>query len=96
MKVDKVLKSLVLIITAVMLVVKLCGWADISWLKVFSVAIVYILFYMLGALYLLWYNSPKVRQMRKKAEEEAMHEMLQGALKSASKKIKERENNENI
>lgn len=96
MKVDKVLKSLVLIITAIMLVVKLCGWADISWLKVFSVAIVYILFYMLGALYLLWYNSPKVRQMREKAEKEAVNKMLQGALKSASEKIKERENNENI
>ena len=96
MKVDKVLKSLVLIITAIMLVVKLCGRADISWLKVFSVAIVYILFYMLGALYLLWYNSPKVRQMREKAEKEAVNKMLQGALKSASEKIKERENNENI
>jgi len=96
MKVDKVLKAIVLIITAVMLVVKLCGWADISWLKVFSVAIVYILFYMLGALYLLWYNSPKVKKIREDAEKEAVNEMLQGALKSASEKIKERENNENI
>ena len=93
MKVDKVLKGIVLLITAVMLVVKLCGWADISWLKVFSVAIVYILYYMLGALYLLWYNSPKVRQIRKQAEKEAVNEMLQGALKAASKKIKEKENN---
>ena len=93
MKVDKVLKGIVLLITAVMLVVKLCGWADISWLKVFSVAIVYILFCMLGALYLLWYNSPKVRQIRKQAEKEAVNEMLQGALKAASKKIKEKENN---
>lgn len=96
MKVDKVLKGIVLLITAVMLVVKLCGWADISWLKVFSVAIVYILFYMLGALYLLWYNSPKVRQIRKQAEKEAVNEMLQGALKAASKKIKEKENNGQI
>lgn len=96
MKVDKVLKGIVLLITAVMLVVKLCGWADISWLKVFSVAIVYILYYMLGALYLLWYNSPKVRQIRKQAEKEAVNEMLQGALKAASKKIKEKENNGQI
>lgn len=96
MKVDKVLKSIVLLITAVMLVIKLCGWADISWLKVFSVAIVYILFYMLGALYLLWYNSPKVRQIRKQAEKEAMHECLQNSLKAAQENIKrkqqEREN----
>jgi uncharacterized protein involved in response to NO len=96
MKVDKVLKGIVLLITAVMLVIKLCGWADISWLKVFSVAIVYILFYMLGVLYLLWYNSPKVKKIREDAEKEAMHEMLQNAVQSASKKIKERENNENI
>ena len=96
MKVAKALKGIVLIITAIMLVAKLCGWADISWLKVFSVAIVYVLFCMLGALYLLWYNSPKVRQTREQAEKEAIHEMLQDALKSASKKIKDRENNENI
>ena len=55
MKVDKVLKGIVLLITAVMLVAKLCGWADIGWLKVFSVAIVYAVFYALGALYLWWY-----------------------------------------
>ena len=47
MKVDKVLKGIVLLITAVMLVAKLCGWADIGWLKVFSVAIVYAVFYAL-------------------------------------------------
>jgi hypothetical protein len=96
MKVDKVLKCLVLLITAVMLVIKLCGWADISWLKVFSVAIVYAVFYVLGALYLLWYNSPKVRQIRKQAEKDAMHECLQNSLKSAQERIKlmqqEREN----
>ena len=96
MKVDKVLKSIVLLITAVMLVIKLCGWADISWLKVFSVAIVYILFYMLGALYLLWYNSPKVKKIREDAEKEAMHECLQNSLKAAQENIKrkqqEREN----
>ena len=91
MKVDKVLKCLVLLITAVMLVAKLCGWADISWLKVFSVAIVYILFYMLGALYLLWYNSPKVRKIRKQAEEEAMHECLQNSLKAAQESIKRKQ-----
>jgi hypothetical protein len=51
---------------------------------------------MLGALYLLWYNSPKVRQIRKQAEKEAVNEMLQGALKAASKKIKEKENNGQI
>ena len=93
MKVDKVLKSLVLIITAVLLIVKLCGWADISWLKVFSVAIVYAVFYILGFLYLLWYNSPKIVEKRKKAEEEAMHEMLQNSLKQARENINKRNNN---
>ena len=96
MKVDKVLTSLVLLITAVMLVAKLCGWADIGWLKVFSVAIVYCFFYGLGALYHRWWNSPKVRQIRKQAEEEAMHECLQNSLKAAQENIKrkqqEREN----
>lgn len=96
MKVDKVLKGIVLLITAVMLVAKLCGWADIGWLKVFSVAIVYAVFYALGALYLLWYNSPKVRQIRKQAEEDAMHECLQNSLKAAQERIKlmQQENNE--
>ena len=96
MKVDKVLKGIVLLITAVMLVAKLCGWADIGWLKVFSVAIVYAVFYVLGALYLLWYNSPKVVEKRKQAEKDAMHECLQNSLKSAQERIKlmqqEREN----
>jgi hypothetical protein len=98
MKVDKVLKCLVLLITAVMLVVKLCGWADIGWLKVFSVAIVYAVFYVLGALYLLWYNSPKVVEKRKKAEKETMDECVKNSLKSAHERIKlmqqEQENKE--
>lgn len=96
MKVDKVLKGIVLLITAVMLVAKLCGWADIGWLKVFSVAIVYAVFYALGALYLLWYNSPKVRQIRKQAEEEAIDECVKNSLKAAQESIKrkQQENNE--
>lgn len=93
MKVDKVLKSLVLIITAVLLIVKLCGWADISWLKVFSVAIVYAVCYALGFLYLLWYNSPKMLEKRKKAEQEAINEMLQDSLKQARENINKRNNN---
>lgn len=93
MKVDKVLKSLVLIITAVLLIVKLCGWADISWLKVFSVAIVYAVFYVLGALYLLWWNSPKMLERRKQAEQEAINEMLQDSLKRASENINKRNDN---
>lgn len=88
MKVDKVLKGIVLLITAVMLVAKLCGWADIGWLKVFSVAIVYAVFYALGALYLWWYNSPKVRQIRKQAEEEAIDECVKNSLKAAQERIK--------
>lgn len=95
MKVDKVLKGIVLLITAVMLVAKLCGWADIGWLKVFSVAFVYCVFYALGALYLKWYNSPKVVEMRKKAKEEAMHECLQNAFNEAQEEIK-RKQQENI
>lgn len=93
MKVDKVLKSLVLIITAVLLIVKLCGWADISWLKVFSVAIVYAVFYILGFFYLLWYNSPKMLEKRKQAEQEAIKETLQNSLKRASEEINKRNNN---
>lgn len=97
MKVDKVLKGIVLLITAVMLVAKLCGWADIGWLKVFSVAFVYCVFYGLGALYLRWWNSPKVVEKRKQAEKEAMRECLQNSLKAAQERIKlmqqERENN---
>jgi len=96
MKVDKVLKGIVLLITAVMLVAKLCGWADIGWRKVFSVAIVYCVFYALGALYHRWWNSPKVRQIRKQAEKDAMHECLQNSLKAAQERIKlmQQENNE--
>ena len=93
MKVDKVLKSLVLIITAVLLIIKLCGWADISWLKVFSVAIVYAVCYALGFLYLLWWNSPKMLERRKKAESEAIKECLQGALTKASENINKKNNN---
>jgi hypothetical protein len=91
MKVDKVLKGIVLLITAVMLVAKLCGWADIGWLKVFSVAIVYAVFYALGALYLLWYNSPKVRQIRKQAEEDAIDECVKNSLKAAQENIKRKQ-----
>jgi hypothetical protein len=86
MKVDKVLKGIVLLITAVMLVAKLCGWADIGWLKVFSVAFVYCVFYALGALYLRWYNSPKVVEMRK--QKDAMRECLKNSLKAAQERIK--------
>lgn len=94
MKVDKVLKSLVLIITAVLLIVKLCGWADISWLKVFSVAIAYAVGYALGFFYLLWWNSPKMLERRKKVEEEVISEMLQNSLKQARENINKRNNNE--
>ena len=94
MKVDKVLKGIVLLITAVMLVAKLCGWADIGWRKVFSVAIVYCVFYGLGALYLRWYNSPKVVKKRKQAEKDAMHECLQNSLKAAKERIKAIQDNQ--
>lgn len=95
MKVDKVLKCLVLLITAVMLVVKLCGWADIGWFKVFSVAFVYCVFYALGALYLKWYYSPKEVEKRKQAKDEEMQECLQNSLKAAQENIKRREQENN-
>lgn len=40
-----------------------------------------------------YYLKHKKKEINEQAEREAINEMLQGALKSASKKIKERENN---
>lgn len=80
MKADKVLKGIVLIVTVIMLVAKLCGWADISWLKVFSVAIVYAVFYALGALYLLWWYRPSAVERRKEKELKKLQESVKQEL----------------